>query len=56
MGDVVRAARTNREALGKLFDVFYPLIFAYCSRRFLVRAVAEDVTSEVFLKVAAHFS
>jgi hypothetical protein len=28
----------------------------YCSRRLLVHAVAEDVTSEVFLKVAAHFS
>jgi len=28
----------------------------YCSRRLLVHAVAEDVTSKVFLKVAAHFS
>lgn len=56
MDDVVKAARTSREALGQLFDCFYPLIFAYCSRRLLVRAVAEDVTSEVFLKVAAHFS
>jgi RNA polymerase sigma-70 factor, ECF subfamily len=52
----VEAARTSREAFGQLFDHFYPLIFAYCSRRLLVRAVAEDVTSEVFLKVAAHFS
>ncbi len=53
--DVVKAARTSREAFGQLFDHFYPPIFAYCSRRLLVRAVAEDVTSEVFLKVAAHF-
>lgn len=53
--DVVMAARTSREALGQLFDHFYPPIFAYCSRRLLVRAVAEDVTSEVFLKVAANF-
>ena len=50
--ELVRAARTSREAFGQLFDHFYPPIFAYCSRRLLVRAVAEDVTSEVFLKVA----
>ena len=52
MDDVVQAARTSRDAFGQLFDHFYPSIFAYCSRRLLVRAVAEDVTSEVFLKVA----
>ncbi|MCH7729879.1 MAG: sigma-70 family RNA polymerase sigma factor [Planctomycetes bacterium] len=51
--DVVRAARTSRDAFGQLFDHFYPSIFAYCSRRLLVRAVAEDVTSDVFLKVVA---
>ncbi|MBI1313698.1 sigma-70 family RNA polymerase sigma factor [bacterium] len=55
VGDVVRAARTSREAFGRLFDFFYPPIFAYCARRLLVRAVAEDVTSEVFLKASAHF-
>lgn len=51
--DVVTAARTSRDAFGQLFDHFYPSIFAYCSRRLLVRAAAEDVTSEVFLTVAA---
>lgn len=55
VGDVVRAARTSREAGGRLFDLFYPLVFAYCARRLPVRAVAEDVASEVFLKVSAHF-
>jgi RNA polymerase sigma-70 factor (ECF subfamily) len=39
--------------LGQLFDHVYPLIFAYSVRRLLERAVAEDVTSQVFLKVAA---
>ena len=48
----VAARDRNRDALGRLFDHFYPPIFAYCSRRLLVRAVAEDITSEVFLKVA----
>lgn len=50
--EVVKAARTSREAFGQLFVYFYPPIFAYCSRRLLVRALAEDITSEVFLKVA----
>lgn len=50
--ELVKAARTDRTALGRLFDEFYPLIFAYCVRRLVLRAVAEDVTSEVFLKVA----
>ena len=50
--ELVLAARTDRTAFGRLFDEFHPLIFAYCMRRLVLRAVAEDVTSEVFLKVA----
>lgn len=48
----VQSAAHDRRSFGRLFDHFYPLIFAYCTRRLLVRAVAEDVTSEIFLKVA----
>ena len=54
MDELVKAARTDRTALGQLFDRFYPSISVYCMRRLLVRAVAEDVTSEIFLKVAVH--
>ena len=50
--ETVKLARTDRDAFGELFDHFYPLIFAYCTRRLVVRASAEDVASEVFLKVA----
>ncbi len=53
MDDLVKQARFDRDAFGRLFDHFYPAILAYCVRRLLVRAIAEDVTSEVFLKVAA---
>ena len=53
MDVLVQAAKTDRNAFGKLFDRFYSLVFAYCSRRLVLRAVAEDVTSSVFLKVAA---
>jgi RNA polymerase sigma-70 factor (ECF subfamily) len=49
---VVRA-RTDREAFGQLYDACYPGVFRYCFRRLFVRTVAEDVTSEVFLRVAS---
>ncbi len=52
VGELVTLVRTDRDAFGQLFDRFYPLVFAYCVRRLLVRAVAEDVASEVFLKAA----
>ncbi len=52
VNDLVCSAKTDRNAFGQLFDQFYSLIFAYCSRRLILRALAEDVTSEVFLKVA----
>ena len=51
---LVQAAKTERDAFGELFDVFYPAILAYCVRRLVMRDVAEDLTSEVFLKVAAN--
>ena len=50
--DLVVAARTDRGALGRLYDIYYPPIFRHCLRRLFLRSVAEDVTSEVFLRVA----
>jgi RNA polymerase sigma-70 factor (ECF subfamily) len=50
--DLVVRARTDRDAFGQLYDAHYPAIFRYCFRRLFVRAVAEDVTSDVFLGVA----
>jgi RNA polymerase sigma-70 factor (ECF subfamily) len=52
--DLVLRARTDRDAFGRLYDLYYPNVFRYCLRRLIVRAVAEDLTSEVFLRVAAH--
>ena len=52
MDDLVVRARTDREAFGSLYDLYYPEVLRYCLRRLFVRAVAEDVTSEVFLRVA----
>lgn len=46
-------ARTNRNAFARLYDLHYPRILRYSLRRLFLRGVAEDVTSEVFLRVAA---
>ena len=51
--DLVDRARSDREAFGQLYDAYYPGVFRYCFRRLFVRAVAEDVTSEVFLHAAS---
>jgi RNA polymerase sigma factor (sigma-70 family) len=54
MDGLVVAAKTSSDAFGQLFDQFYPSIFAYCVRRLVLRTVAEDITSEVFLRVAGN--
>lgn len=54
--EVVAEARVDAKTFGRLFDYFYPIIFAYCMRRLVLRAVAEDIASEVFLKVVNTFS
>src|SRR3972149_6457721 len=51
--DLVMRARTDREAFGRIYDAYYPRIFRYCMRRLFVRTVAEDVTADVFLRVAS---
>jgi RNA polymerase sigma-70 factor (ECF subfamily) len=50
--DLVVRARTDRVAFGRLYDLYYPRIFRHCLRRLFLRAVAEDVTADVFLRVA----
>ena len=49
---LVTRARTNPDALGCLYERHYPSVLRYCVRRLFLRDLAEDVTSEVFLKVA----
>jgi RNA polymerase sigma-70 factor (ECF subfamily) len=50
--DLVVRARTDRDAFGQLYDVYYPRIFRHCLRRLFLRCVAEDITSDVFLRIA----
>ena len=50
--DLVLRARTDREALGALYDRHYAGIFRYCVHRLFDRSAAEDATASVFLDVA----
>lgn len=52
--DLVVRARRDRAAFAVLYDRYYPTVMRYCLRRLFVRAVAEDVASEVFLQIASH--
>lgn len=52
--DLVTRVRSDGDALGALYDIYYPRVLRYCWRRLGNRATAEDVSSEVFLNVARH--
>jgi RNA polymerase sigma-70 factor (ECF subfamily) len=46
-----RAGRGDKEALGTLYDMYSPRIYRYLYRRTGNAAVAEDLTSNVFVRV-----
>ena len=48
-------ARSDRAAFVQLYRRHYDAIFRYCVHRLFERAAAEDVTSEVFLKMVENF-
>ena len=50
--DLVFRARTDAEALGRLYELYYERIFRFCVHRLFSKEAAEDVTSMVFLEVA----
>jgi RNA polymerase sigma-70 factor (ECF subfamily) len=50
--DLVLRARTQADALGRLYEGYYDRIFRFCVYRLFDKEVAEDVTSAVFLEVA----
>lgn len=50
--DLVIKARTDADALGQLYDLYYERIYQFCLSRLFSKEAAEDVTSTVFLNVA----
>jgi RNA polymerase sigma-70 factor (ECF subfamily) len=53
--ELVTQARSNRTAFVQLYRRYYDAIFRYCVHRLFDRTAAEDVTSEVFLKMVEKF-
>jgi RNA polymerase sigma-70 factor (ECF subfamily) len=52
---LVVQAHSDRAAFVQLYRRHYGMIFRYCVHRLFDRAAAEDVTSEVFLKLVENF-
>ena len=50
--DLVLKARTQADALSRLYELHYERIFRFCVHRLFNKEIAEDVTSTVFLVVA----
>ncbi len=50
--DLVLKARTQAQALGRLYELYYERIFRFCVYRLFNKETAEDITSAVFLEVA----
>jgi RNA polymerase sigma-70 factor (ECF subfamily) len=55
-GQLIIDARSNPAAFTRLYRRHYDAVFRYCSHRLFERHTAEDVTSDVFLKVIEQFS
>jgi len=53
---LVVAARSDREAFGRLYRAYYDRVLGYCLRRLNERTAAEDVCGEAFLYVARKMS
>jgi RNA polymerase sigma-70 factor (ECF subfamily) len=52
---LIERARTDRTAFSELFRRHYDEIFRYCARRLTERQTAEDITSQVFMKMLKNF-
>jgi RNA polymerase sigma-70 factor (ECF subfamily) len=50
--DLVVQAKSQAAALGRLYELYYEPILRFCIHRLFNRALAEDVTSSIFLTVA----
>jgi RNA polymerase sigma-70 factor (ECF subfamily) len=54
-GQLIARARKEPSAFVELYRMHYDAVFRYCVHRLFERATAEDITSEVFLKVVQEF-
>lgn len=54
-GPLIARARRDPEVFVRLYRKYYDAIFRYCVHRLFDRTTAEDITSDVFLKVVENF-
>ena len=55
-GELIAEARSNPAAFARLYRQHYDAVFRYCVHRLFERQIAEDITSDVFLKAVENFS
>lgn len=48
---LIKEAKTSSESFGRLFDLYYKKVFNFCLKRIGHIQTAEDLTTEIFLKV-----
>jgi RNA polymerase sigma-70 factor (ECF subfamily) len=51
--NLVLQARTDADALGRLYELYYERIFKFCVHRLFNKDIAQDITSEIFLQIAS---
>ena len=54
--ELIEEARTNYNAFSLLYRRHYDAVFKYCFHRLFDRHLAEDITSQVFLRVVEKFN
>jgi RNA polymerase sigma-70 factor (ECF subfamily) len=50
--DLIQRAKTDADALGELYELYYERIYKFCVHRLFDKQTAEDTTGDVFLDVA----
>ena len=53
--EVIKSANSNIEAFGKLYEAYHNQIFNYIIKRVMDFDIANDITSETFLKAYINF-
>lgn len=51
---LVEDAKTNGDSFGKLYDYYFPKVYAFVASRISNRDDAEDIVSDIFMKVLEH--
>ena len=52
---LVEAAKTNIESFGRLYDFYFPKVYAFVASKIYNRDDAEDITGDIFMKALENF-